>query len=215
MPPSSWVTIRHCVKAAVCIDPGQIAVAFSHCEPHNTQQCSFTHRTHIGDRNQGGPHLSSEIPGVQFGISQGPVPGVPQGGHLVGDTQQVVMDFSSRSVHGLVQDCGISSALAMEIPQSCTKSGGLAEDCSISSVITMEISQSCTKPGGLAEDCSISSVITMEIPQSYTKPRGLAEDCSISSVITLEIPQSYTKLRGLAEDWYLQCDNNGDTTVLH
>ena len=47
--------------------------------------------------------------------------------------------------NGLVQDCSNSSALAMELLQSCTKpsSDGLVQDCSNSSALAMELLQSC------------------------------------------------------------------------
>ena len=51
--------------------------------------------------------------------------------------------------NGLVQDWGNSSALAMELPQSCAKPwymDGLAQDCGISIANAPEISQSCAKP---------------------------------------------------------------------
>ena len=50
-------------------------------------------------------------------------------------------------IDGLVQDCSNSSALAMELLQSCTKPiDGLVQDCSNSSALAMELLQSCTKP---------------------------------------------------------------------
>ena len=47
----------------------------------------------------------------------------------------------------LVQDCSNSSALAMELLQSCTKPSldGLVQDCSNSSVLALELLPSCTK----------------------------------------------------------------------
>ena len=65
---------------------------------------------------------------------------------------------------GLVQACSISSALAMEILQSCTKpweghkGGALVQDCSISSALALVILQSCTKPlkGWTLDVCSFS-----------------------------------------------------------
>ena len=58
--------------------------------------------------------------------------------------------FTSRFllyIIGLMQDCSISIADAMEILQSCTKLSidGLMQDCSISIANAMEILQSCTK----------------------------------------------------------------------
>ena len=57
------------------------------------------------------------------------------------------------NIDGLVQDCSNSSALAMELLQSCTKLSicriyvdGLAQDCSNSSALAMELLQSYTKP---------------------------------------------------------------------
>ena len=50
------------------------------------------------------------------------------------------------SIDGLVQNCGISSALAMEIPQFRTKPDGLVQNCGISSALAMEIPQFRTKP---------------------------------------------------------------------
>ena len=59
-------------------------------------------------------------------------------------------------VDGLVQDCGISIALAMEILQCCTEPQiinfvgfffyDLMWDCGISITLAMEIPQSCKKP---------------------------------------------------------------------
>ena len=46
---------------------------------------------------------------------------------------------------GLVQDCSISSALAMELLQSCIKPP-LVQDCSISSALAMGLLQYCIKP---------------------------------------------------------------------
>ena len=34
---------------------------------------------------------------------------------------QVVKEYSERHIEGLAQDCSISSALAMDLQQSCTK----------------------------------------------------------------------------------------------
>ena len=51
-----------------------------------------------------------------------------------------------KDINHLVQDCGNSSALAMEIQQSCTKPSDIVQDCSNSSVLAMELQQSCTEP---------------------------------------------------------------------
>ena len=57
-------------------------------------------------------------------------------------------DISQDHIHDLAQDCGNSSALALELLQSCTKPliDDLAQDCCNSSALALELPQSCTKP---------------------------------------------------------------------
>ena len=89
---------------------------------------------------------------------------------------------------GSVQECGISSALAMEIPQSHTKSSVwhlkycmeeyfdiilyincFVQDYSNSIANAQELLQSCTYKyiNGLVQDCS---ALALELLQSCTKP---------------------------------------------
>ena len=83
-------------------------------------------------------------------------------------------------IDGSVQNCSISSTLAMEIPQPCSIESqvpyikSFMQDCDISSA--MKIQQFPIKLSilynvyDLALDCSISHVSAMDIPQSWAKP---------------------------------------------
>ena len=73
-----------------------------------------------------------------------------------------VTQFVDAYINGLVQDCSNSSALAMELLQSCNEplicctrlqylksvniSPAYLQDCSNSSALAMELLQSCTEP---------------------------------------------------------------------
>ena len=68
---------------------------------------------------------------------------------------------SQHYIDGLAQDSSNSSALAMELLQSYTKSSlydGLVQDCSNSSAFAMELLQSCTKPSRWIQHINVKFV---------------------------------------------------------
>ena len=111
------------------------------------------------------------------------------------------VENSHRDIGGLVQDCSNSSALAMELLQSCTKPS--EQGCQVVRY------HSSGHYDGLMKGCSNSSVLAMELLQSGTKPSiqgyqvvryhpsghfyGLVKDCSNSSALAVELQQSCIK----------------------
>ena len=63
--------------------------------------------------------------------------GRDEAGNIWNDSAGRRADWSK--THGFVQSCGISSALALEIPQVCTKPHGFVQSCGISSALALEI----------------------------------------------------------------------------
>ena len=95
-----------------------------------------------------------------------------------------------------MQDCGNSSAIATELPQSYTHPHTIVQNRStqIAQLINLII-QSYLIPDilyGLMQDCGNSGAIASELPQSYTHPHTIVLNWStqIAQLIKLII-QSY------------------------
>ena len=100
------------------------------------------------------------------------------------------MDQTENSqIDGLVQDCSNSSALAMELLQSCTEplicqhvnNQGIIIVCQALNM-GINIIELAVYSNGSTQDCGHCSESAMELPQSYVKPLICTAECRYNPV---------------------------------
>ena len=100
-------------------------------------------------------------------------------------------------IDGLVQDCSISTALAVEILQSCTEPSTCIRDPMSIYRCANTLELHLSNIDGLVQDCSISSALAVEILQSCTEPSTCNRD-PMSIYIDVLTHWSYIFLTSMA-----------------